>query len=328
MEETERPDSLSGTSGQPGAFDFAILVVLSIVWGSVFILYKEALQVLSWTQVGLLRIAVAGLCFSPMALVLWRKVPLRALPAIAAVGVLGSGIPPFLFALAQTRLDSGLTGILNATTPVFALLLGMAFFRLRVSWMKAAGIALGLLGAVVIILSSSGSFGGDGRYGLIVLLATTCYGASINLIKSRLQDVSPLAITVFSLLFIASIALSALPFSGVGQAWAHTPGAWRATGLVALMAVFGTALASVFYFQLIQRTSVVFSSSITYLIPVVAIAWGWMDGEVLRLTHFGGMALILAAVWLLSRRGTRTEAGMKPARRPMPRPGGRARLPD
>ncbi len=285
---------------KPTALDFGILIVLSLVWGSVFIIYKEALYVLSWTQVGLLRIFIAGLCLSPIAWYWLKRLPRNKLFAIATVGLLGSGIPPFLFALAMTRLDSGLTGILNATTPVFTLLLGMAFFSLRVAALKIAGIALGLIGAVIIILSGGEALVGDGLYGAFVLIATACYGASINVIKSRLQDVPSVGITAISLSLIGIIAACALPFTGIASTWSETEGAWRATGLVAIMAIFGTALASVFYFRLIQRTNVVFSSSITYLIPIVAIGWGLLDGERLKPAHFGGMALILLAVWLIS----------------------------
>ncbi len=293
---------MSSASSSPRLLDFGILFLLSAIWGSVFILYKGSLEVLSWQQVGLLRVFIAGFCLSPLAFHWFRRVPRNKFPAIAAIGLLGSGIPPFLFALAQTRLDSGLTGILNATTPVFALLMGMAFFRLNVAPVKIAGILLGLAGAIVIIASGATGFGGDSVYGLFVLLATTCYGASINLIKSKLQDVPPVGITVFSLLFIGFLAACALPFSGIIDTWSNADGAWRATGMVAIMAIFGTAISSIFYFMLIQRTTVVFASSITYLIPVVAISWGWLDGERLLPAHFGGMGLILVAVWLISRK--------------------------
>jgi len=306
-------------NASPTALDFGILALLSVVWGSIFILYKESLEVLSWQQVGLLRVFIAGTCLSPLAIFWYKRIPKGKFPAIAGVGILGSGIPPFLFALAQTRLDSGLTGVLNATTPVFALLLGMTLFKLKVPAVRVAGIFVGLAGAVVIVLSGADGFGGDGRYGLFVLIATTCYGASINLIKSQLQDVPAVGITVFSLLFIASIAACALPFSGIQEAWATQEGAWRATGMVALMAVFGTSLASIIYFLLIQRTGVVFASSITYFIPVVAIAWGWLDRERFLPMHFGGMVLILLAVWMISRKSA-SPATVKQAEAPLPRP--------
>jgi len=314
VEEAERSDTLStpGPSPGPGPLDFGILAVLSVIWGSIFILYKGSLEVLTWPQVGLLRVFIAGLCLSPLAFVWFKRIPKGKYPAIAGVGILGSGIPPFLFALAQTRLDSGLTGVLNATTPVFALLLGMTMFKLKVPAVKVAGIFVGLVGAVVIVLSDGKGFGGDGLYGLFVLVATTCYGASINLIKSKLQDVPAVGITVFSLLFIGSLAAIALPFSGIVDTLAYTEGAWRATGMVALMAIFGTALSSIIYFMLIQRTGVLFSSSITYSIPVVAIAWGWLDGERFLPTHFGGMALILLAVWMISRSKAVTLPGKRP----------------
>ena len=305
-------------SGGPGLLDFGIIVLLSLIWGSIFILYKGSLKVFTWQQVGLLRVLISGLSLSPLAFYWIRRVPKNKLLFIAAVGLLGSGIPPFLFALAQTHLDSGLTGILNATTPVFALLLGMAFFRLKVATAKIAGIFLGLAGAITIVGSGATGFSGDGVFGLFVLLATTCYGASINLIKSRLQDVSPIGITVLSLLFIASLATMAIPFSGIVQVWSdapqatsfsglarwegNSPSVWQATGMVALMALLGTTISSIFYFRLIQRTNVVFASSITYLIPVVAIGWGVWDGERLMPMHFVGMGLILMAVWLISRK--------------------------
>ena len=284
------------------ALDYALLLGLSVVWGSTFILYKEALQVLAWGQVGLLRVLISALCLLPLVYHHWGRVPRKAVPALLAVGLLGSGIPPFLFALAQTRLDSGVTGILNALTPIFTFMVGLAFFHLRVGRGKIVGLVVGLLGAVGIVLTEGNGFGGKAVYGLFVLLATTCYGTATNLIKAYLQDVPPLTITVFSLTALAIPALIALPFSGLPQAWAETPGAWGATGYVAIMAVAGTVVASYAYFMLIQRTDVVFASVITYLIPVVALAWGYADGERLQTGHAASLVLILVAVRLIGKR--------------------------
>jgi drug/metabolite transporter (DMT)-like permease len=296
---------VSGASpeGAPrGALDYGILIVLSLIWGSTFILYKEALRELSWPQVGLIRVMVSALVLLPLAPRLFRRVPAGRWTVLAAVGLFGSGLPPFLFALAQTGLDSGVTGILNALTPVFTLLIGLVAFRLSVGPWRVAGLLSGLAGAAWIVATEAGGFGGKALYGGYVLLATTCYGTATNLIKARLQEVPPLTITVFSLGFLALPALAFLPFSGLDEALRQGPAAWRAAGYVVLMALAGTVLASWLYFRLVQRTDVVFASVITYLIPVVALAWGLASGERLLPGHAAGLALILVAVRLIGRR--------------------------
>ncbi len=296
---------MSGGSpeGAPrGALDYGILIVLSLIWGSTFILYKEALLELSWPQVGLIRVLVSAMVLLTLAPRLFRRVPAGRWPALAAVGLFGSGLPPFLFALAQTGLDSGVTGILNALTPVFTLLIGLVAFRLSVGPWRVAGLLSGLAGAALIVATEAGGFGGKALYGGYVLLATTCYGTATNLIKGRLQDVPPLTITVFSLGFLALPALAFLPLSGLAGTLNGNPAAWRAAGYVVLMALAGTVLASWLFFRLVQRTDVVFASITTYLIPVVALAWGLASGERLLPGHAAGLALILVAVRLIGRR--------------------------
>ncbi len=176
--------------------DYGILLVLSSIWGSAFILYKEALTVLTWPQVGLIRVLLSALFLMPLAPKHFRKVPKGAWGNLAAAGLFGSGLPPFLFALAQTQLDSGITGILNTLTPVFTLLLGFLFFQLKVGPWRVAELVIGLAGAVAIVATEAYGAPGAGLsegpsrggfFAVFALLGTVCYGIATNLIKARLH---------------------------------------------------------------------------------------------------------------------------------------------
>jgi drug/metabolite transporter (DMT)-like permease len=287
---------------KPYSLDYLILLVLTLIWGSSFIIYKEALKEFSWMQVGQIRIVIGAVCMIPFLQFSWANRPKNLIP-IVLVGIFGSGLPPFLFAIAQTELESAPTGMLNAFTPVWTLILGILMYNLHVSKQQVYGLFAGLFGAMVII--GQGLFtesSGNWLFGFFVLAATLCYGLSTNIIKGNLQTVHPLAIGSLGMLSIGIPAAAFLPFSGVPEILSSgNPDAWKALGYIAILASLGTAGANVLYFVLVQRTHVVFASVITYLIPIVAILWGIGDGEKISALDYVGFLLILSGVWLAGR---------------------------
>jgi len=252
--------------------DILSLIVLSLIWGSSFILIKKSLITFNPVQVGTLRI----------------------------VGVIGSAIPAILFSYAQTKIDSSLAGLLNTLTPIWVIIMGSLLFGLAVNRKKIIGVILGFTGALMLILFSSKGDYSNMIYGILIVISTLCYAASVNIIKAKLSHVNALSITVFSYL-MAGLLVIAIFILYTSSDIVNEPEFYSSLAAVSALGIFGTALGSVIFFRLTQRTDPVFSSMVTYLIPIVALLWGFWDGENITLYHLLGMAVILSGVWLSSR---------------------------
>ena len=286
----------------PAVQAWGLLFLLGLVWGSSFILIKRGLTAFSPAEVGALRIASASVFLVPVALPALRKLSRRHLKLLAFIGLFGSLGPAFLFAFAQTQLSSSVTGILNAVTPLNVLLLGAAFFGRRITQPEIVGLGVGLVGTVILVLAgSSGNLNGINFYSLLIVAATICYGFNTNIIKNYLSDLKPTVITAVSLLLAGPPAIIYL-FSAsdfVEKAASGTAG-WPLAAIM-LLGVVGTALALIAFNKLVQIRTAVFASSVTYLVPMVAIAWGVLDGESLSVWHLVGMIAILGGVYVANR---------------------------
>ena len=280
-----------------------VLVLLSLVWGSSFILIKKSLIAFSAMEVACLRMAIAAMAFMPLVLARWSRIDWSRLGYLLGVGLTGTAIPAILFSTAQTQISSSLTGILNSLTPLFTLVLGILFFNRKSGWSKVIGVLLGLAGAILLILMS-GNKGMEGNiwYALLVVMAALCYGTSSNLVGTYLQDMSSLTIAAAS---FGLVGVPGLIYLFLGTDFVYTMGhhdqAWISFFYVSLLGLVGTVAASVLFFRLIQWTSPLFSSTVAYLIPIVALLWGVLDGESIYYYHFFGMALILVGVYLSRR---------------------------
>lgn len=279
-----------------------ILIALMFTWGSSFILIKKGLEVYSSSEVGALRIVISFVFLLPLALRGIRKTkPENWLPLII-VGLIGSGAPAFLFARAQTGIDSNLAGVLNSLTPLFTLLIGVAFFSLKTRWFNVAGVLIGMAGAVGLIsISGNGDFGFNFSYAVYVLLATICYAVNVNVVKKYLKELDALTITAVSFLIVGIPTMIYLLlftdfFTQISM------GKEAVTGLMYLiiLAVVGTVLALIAFNYLIKIRSPLFASSVTYLIPVIAVFWGVIDGEKFNLLYVLWIILILTGVFLVN----------------------------
>jgi len=279
-----------------------ILGVLAIVWGSSFILIKRGLTAFSAGEVGALRIVSAALFLLPLAAPKLRKLKQRQMLILLIIGFVGSFIPAFLFATAQTSISSSLTGILNALTPLCTLLLGAAFFRKPITSKKGIGLGIGFIGSIVLIIGGTGSGIGEiNLYALLVIGATICYGLNLNIIKNYTPELHPVVITSVSLLFVGPLAMGYLfGFTDFTETVQQPSAFWPLMALIAL-GVIGTALALILFNKMVQMKTAVFASSVTYIIPIVAVIWGVLDGEALSAYHFIGMAAILGGVYVANR---------------------------
>jgi len=279
-----------------------ILFLLALVWGSSFILIKRSLDVFSPGEVGALRVIITWLFLLPFALKRFRNHSLRKWMLFLTVGTIGSLLPAFLFAAAQKGIDSSLAGILNSLTPLFTLLLGMAFFKTRPKWFNVAGVFIGLSGALGLVsVSGNGNFSFNMGFAILIIIAAICYAINVNIIKAFLQDVEPITITAMSFFTVGPLAAVYL-FGGTSfvVSVGSNPKAIQGLGYLAILAIGGTGLALMLFNRLIQITSAVFASSVTYFIPVVAVMWGIADGERFRAGFIVWICLVIAGVLLVN----------------------------
>lgn len=282
---------------------WTLLIILALIWGSSFILIKKGLQVFSAGEVGALRIFSAAVVLLPLSLPKLKTLNLRQWKWLFISGMVGSFAPAFLFAYAQTQLQSGVTGVLNALTPIFALLVGVLFFGGKLKRQDIIGITLGFAGTLCLIVAGSGGeLGNFNFYAIFVILATLCYGFNLNILKFQFSVLRPKIITSISLFLISPIAGWYL----FGQSdfilkMQTVPGAGMGLLYICILGVIGTAIALIMFNRLVQLTSPVFTSFVTYLIPIVAVIWGLIDGEILYIGHYIGIIFIIIGVAFANR---------------------------
>lgn len=281
-----------------------LLLILSIIWGSSFILIKRGLVYFTPLQVGTLRITFAFLVMLPFALKRIKKVSGDKWKFFAFTGLISNLVPAVLFALAQTKLESSLTGILNALSPLFTLIFAVLMFKFKPNSFQIGGFVLGMAGTVGLsLVNSSGGFGNMNVYVWLIVLATICYALSLNFIKYFLSDVNSLTITSLSLLIAGPFSIIILLSTDFLGRLNFSSEIVFAISCIAVLGILGTAIALVLYTKLIHMNSPLFASSVTYLVPVVAIMWGVWDGEVLFPLHFAGMVLILLGIYFINKSG-------------------------
>lgn len=295
-------NTMSSSSPRPLAAwqAWGILGLLSLIWGSSYVLIKWGLIYFPPMQVAGIRLGVSALAFLPVLFREFKKIDRSQLLLFLLVGLMGTGLPAFLFPAAQQYVNSSLAGILNSLTPLFTLLLGILFFNTRFTVTKTAGILIGLVGAVSLFaFSEEAGLGSNWHYGLLIVLACLCYATSSNIVGFRLKGLNGLTISAVS---FSLVGIPVLIYLLLGTDFVNilqtNPEAWKGVGYITVLALFSTVLAGIIFFQLIQWTSPVFGSTVSYLVPAVAMGWGALDGEVISIIHFVGMGLILAGVYL------------------------------
>jgi len=265
---------------------------------------KKGLEAFTPLQVAAIRIVIAALSLMPFYLRHLTRLSRQQWIVIGLVGVIGNGIPAFLFPLAETHINSASAGVLNALSPLFALILGQLFFGFKFSSQQNVGVIIGFAGAVVLVMA-----GGQGvnlfehiTYSLLVVLATVGYGMSTLLIKKYLNETPPILSTGLSFTLIALPYGIYLFFSDLPTVMKTVPQAWESLFFVLILGAIGTALAVFLYYKLVQLTDPIVAASVTYVIPIVALGWGLLAGEQIAPGQYGGMAIILAGVFLANRK--------------------------
>lgn len=284
-------------------WQWVLLIFLAFVWGSSFILMKKGLESYDNFQVASLRILISFVFLSPVIVRNIQKIKKHQWWRIVVAGLLGSGIPAFLFTTAQTKISSSLSGMLNSLVPLFTVVIGILFFRLEMRMMKIIGVLVGLIGAVGLLYSTGEVSVGNEVvwYGSLVVLATICYATNVNFIKDQLSDVSSLNITAFGFLLIGPLVafyLFSTDFVQITQTDEKAP---LNLFYISLLSIFGTAIAVILFNMLIKKVSAVFASSVTYMIPIFAIFWGFVDGESIGIGQLLFISVILSGIYIVNR---------------------------
>jgi drug/metabolite transporter (DMT)-like permease len=282
---------------------WGILILLTLVWGSSFILIKKGLGVFTATQVSALRILSAAVFMTPFAISRIRKTEKKHFLLIFLSGFIGSLIPAYLFALAQTRLDSAITGIINAMTPVFVVLIGAMFYKQKINRIMIAGLLLAFSGTAMLMFYAAEGQRVINYFALLVVAATVMYGLNVNILKFNLSKLNAVAISSISLSFMGPVAAVQLfVFTDFVHRMQSGESALLALGYLSLLGIVGTGLALILFNKLIKIATPLFASSVTYLIPVVAVCWGIVDGEQLTIRHFVSMLIIAVGVYLTNKK--------------------------
>ncbi|RFZ82119.1 DMT family transporter [Mucilaginibacter terrenus] len=287
-----------------GVINYLIFAAICLIWGSSFILMKLGLYdenkhpLLTASQVAAIRIITAGLVLTPVLIRHYKKVPRKLSGWMVLSGFFGSFFPAFLFCIAETRIDSSLAGTLNSLTPIFAILLGFLFFGNKIPVSQVVGITIGFGGIVLLYFVQKHADAGQVSYASLVILATLLYGINVVVVKHYLSSVSPLVITAFSLVVVSVPSLVILWQTGFFNLPLHERRYIRACAAVCTLGILGTAIAWMLYYILIQRTSVLFTSTSSYGVPFVAFLWGWYYGETITIGQVGCLFVILLGVYL------------------------------
>ncbi len=280
--------------------DWLILLILSLIWGSSFILMKYGLRSFSYGQVAGFRMFIAFVTLLPFAIKNLGLIKRSNIIPLLIVAFVGNCIPAFLFTMAETRIDSSLAGMLNSLTPFFTLMVGALFYRTKLKGGRIVGIFLGLTGSVLLVFDNVNGINFN-AWSLLIVLATLMYGININNVKAKLSDLTGLQIASLAFFMVGPVVTLYLLTGNLSETFAQ-PNVWTDFFYVFLLGFLASAFAVVLINYLILRTSTIFASSVTYLIPIVAVGWGLIDGEVIFLRHYIGMTLVLFGVYLVNKK--------------------------
>jgi drug/metabolite transporter (DMT)-like permease len=298
------------------------MLLLSAVWGASFILIKLAGDDLPPVWVALLRLTFGSmLLWTVLTLGRHKMPPLKFAGPLVAVALLNNALPFCFFAWGERTVPSSIAAILNATTPIWALLLGLAAGSARATRLTAAGVVLGFLGVLGVVYGHSSGIPAGGStngflFGVVLIaVASFSYGAGAVAAKRWLQGVEPVVIATFQL-SLAGLALLPLALFGPHPTTLH----WKSVAAVSVLGVLGSGLAYLLFFRLLATISPTRTVAVTYLLPIWGLFWGFVGGEEIRWTALAGVAVVLAGLVLLNLRSSHEKSATVAAPAPEPCP--------
>jgi len=277
-----------------------LLIVLSVIWGSSFILIKKSLEHYNPYEVGGLRVLIAGLILLPIALKNIGKFPKKRLKWLVLAALTGNFIPMFLFPIAETQVSSIIAGIINSMMPIFVIIVGALIWKFETTKKQIIGVTISFIGACILAFGSGESGSLKMIPILLLLLATLMYAVSTTTVKKKLQDIPAVILSgfVFGLVLILP-SLIALVFAGFFRDFDFSREKFTGLGFVSLLSVFGTGLAMMLNYRLLNISTPLFASTVTLMMPIVALIWGILYGESLNVQQFLGGSIIIAGLIFL-----------------------------
>jgi drug/metabolite transporter (DMT)-like permease len=303
------------SSHKIGPLNWFILFFLGGIWGSSFILLKIGARSFDTTEIATLRMFFASVLMIPFLWDVLKKYDRKIWMWMLISALLGSGIPSFFYAYSASRMDSNINGVINSLTPIFTMVVGIVWLRYRTSRLSMLGVMIGFMG-VIILITQKGTTLNQSQYAIFPLLATMMYGVNMNVVKVKLAHLPAMDILkgvfgmiglIFTPIILYFGILKGIDFSYFSfNFWevAQHADEQKMRSLTALFIVgsIGSLFASYIFYFLVKSTNALFSSMNTYLIPLMAIFWGWMDGEHIGIMHFVSLIVILIGVYLVSKR--------------------------
>lgn len=281
------------------------LIILSIIWGSSYILIKKGLTGLTPIQLGSLRMIITTLIIVPFSLSVLKQIPKNKIKWVVFSAFIGTFFPNYLFAFAETEISSAVAGVMVSLTPLFTLLISVIFFNEKFLKKQFFGVVVGFVGILILVNNEFLISGLNLLYVSFTILAALFYAINANILKYKLPNISAVAIIGMSFIFLCVPAFFILLSTDFPiLTFTNDSLILESIFYIVILAVFGTAIAKVLYIRLLAISSPVFSVSTTYLIPVVAIIWGILDGEEFKLIQFLGTLVILIGVYLVTKKGT------------------------
>jgi len=299
---------MTTTDNRIDARDWSLLGVLSVLWGGSFFFNGVVLREVPPLTLVLLRVVLASIFLLPLLRVYRIRFPkgISGWTPFIAIGLLNNVLPFSLIVVAQTYIPSGLASILNATTPLFTVVVMAAAGEEKLHARRIAGVIVGLIGVVIL---HGGGFHGKGLgfesgqgIGLLLCLAGAfSYGLSALLARRLLSNSPPLGTATFQML--ASTAMMVVVAGVIDRPWQlPMPGATTWLGVIGLAAL-STALAYIVFFQILRRSGATNVMLVTLLIPVTAILLGYLVlGEQISPHEILGALVIGSALLLIDGR--------------------------
>jgi drug/metabolite transporter (DMT)-like permease len=294
---------MSPNDNRIDARDWSLLAILSILWGGSFFFNGAALRELPPLTLVLLRVVLGAAILLPLLRMQGISFPkgVAGWKPFLVIGLLNNVIPFSLIVIGQTFIPSGLASILNATTPLFTVMVMAAAREEALQMRRVAGVALGLLGVIILRGWGIETRPGQGFGILLCLGGALSYGFAALAARRLLKDSPPLGTAAFQLM--ASTVMMAIVAGVVEQPW-HLPIPGLTTWLAVLgLAGLSTALAYIVFFQIIRRSGATNVMLVTLLIPVTAILLGWLVlGEPISAREIAGAIVIGSALLVIDGR--------------------------
>ena len=279
------------------------LAALSFIWGSSFILIKKGLVGLTAVELGSIRIIISALVLLPFTFKRLMAITFKQWKWIIISAFVGSFFPAFLFAFAEQEIDSSVASILNSIVPLNTIIIGLVLFGIKSTKRQIIGVLLGFFGAYQLILSGI-NLNPDQNYFYsgLVIICSFLYAFNVNIIKKYLQELSAVAIATGHFIVILIPSIIVLLISDFNFEKLQNPQTQTSLFYVTLLAIFGTTLAKILFNKLINISSAVFASSVTYSMLIVSIFWGVMDGENFSINQLFATIIIVIGILLTNKK--------------------------